>query len=568
MTIVAVCAAGGSAASTTTAVRARGDAAGRLPDAPRRVRPVGRRRRRLGAAVDVAGLVERRVGRQTDRGRRSATTPSSCRPGSRVMAAPARAVAGAHRGRRGGTWVRRAAGGGARRRRRSPTAAASSSTRRCGRRRRSSRCCSSASRWCRRRRRSRASIGRSRRSGSCAARAARSASCSSAALRTARPRSPPRSAPSCSACFPEDAVRCGARRRRVDRRQAGIAQPARQGGGDARRAGHRGGLRPRPPTGAAVGRGGRRRDDAAPPRQPIDPTLGELPRRPARPLVRAIADTVGKRVARKVQESLDAGARMSADAEKVASVTEIHRELAGVQRGPCPRRAAAAVGPHPPGRARRGDGARLRPRRARRPVGQRRRREHRRQRAEQGVRHVRRRRAGALDAGRRRPGRADRPDPPGRPPARRQRGRVRCPPSAARSAAARRRPAVRRVRRRRRQRRRHRAAAVDPPAPLPRRVDGRPRRARRAPGRRRRVHRRRVPRRREPDRRRRPQRRQDDVPAGGLLRRHRRRTSVSSRSRRTSPSSASTRATACRTPSRCTPGRRRRRARASRRSAT
>jgi pilus assembly protein CpaF len=67
----------------------------------------------------------------------------------------------------------------------------------------------------------------------------------------------------------------------------------------------------------------------APPRQPIDPTLGELPVDQLRGLVRAVADTVGKRVSRKVQESIEAGSRMSADAEKVASVTEIHRELAG-----------------------------------------------------------------------------------------------------------------------------------------------------------------------------------------------------------------------------------------------
>ena len=66
----------------------------------------------------------------------------------------------------------------------------------------------------------------------------------------------------------------------------------------------------------------------APPRQPIDPTLGELPVDQLRTIVRAIAETVGKRVARKVQESLDIGSRMSSDAEKVASVTEIHRELA------------------------------------------------------------------------------------------------------------------------------------------------------------------------------------------------------------------------------------------------
>jgi pilus assembly protein CpaF len=67
----------------------------------------------------------------------------------------------------------------------------------------------------------------------------------------------------------------------------------------------------------------------APPRQPLDPTLGELPVEQLRALVRAIADTVGKRVSRKVQDSLDAGTRMTAEAEKVASVTEVHRELAG-----------------------------------------------------------------------------------------------------------------------------------------------------------------------------------------------------------------------------------------------
>jgi pilus assembly protein CpaF len=65
------------------------------------------------------------------------------------------------------------------------------------------------------------------------------------------------------------------------------------------------------------------------PRQPLDPTFGELPVDQLRALVRAIADTVGKRVARKVQDSLAAGTRMSPEAEKVSSVTEIHRELAG-----------------------------------------------------------------------------------------------------------------------------------------------------------------------------------------------------------------------------------------------
>jgi Flp pilus assembly CpaF family ATPase len=68
----------------------------------------------------------------------------------------------------------------------------------------------------------------------------------------------------------------------------------------------------------------------APPRQPTDPTLGELTVDQLRSTVREIAETVGKRVARKVQESIDAGSRMSPDAEKVASVTEIHRELARI----------------------------------------------------------------------------------------------------------------------------------------------------------------------------------------------------------------------------------------------
>ena len=63
-------------------------------------------------------------------------------------------------------------------------------------------------------------------------------------------------------------------------------------------------------------------------RQPIDPTLGEIPLDQLRVLVRSIADTVGKRVARKVQDALALGTQMTPDAEKVASVTEIHAELA------------------------------------------------------------------------------------------------------------------------------------------------------------------------------------------------------------------------------------------------
>ena len=68
----------------------------------------------------------------------------------------------------------------------------------------------------------------------------------------------------------------------------------------------------------------------APPRQPIDPTLGELAvDAAARP--RAL-DRRHRRQARRPQGPGIAsapGSRMSGDAEKVASVTEIHRELAG-----------------------------------------------------------------------------------------------------------------------------------------------------------------------------------------------------------------------------------------------
>lgn len=67
----------------------------------------------------------------------------------------------------------------------------------------------------------------------------------------------------------------------------------------------------------------------APARQPIDPTFGEVPVDQLRTLVRTIADSVGTRVARKVQEASAAGRRMTPEAEKVASVTEIHRELTG-----------------------------------------------------------------------------------------------------------------------------------------------------------------------------------------------------------------------------------------------
>ena len=62
-------------------------------------------------------------------------------------------------------------------------------------------------------------------------------------------------------------------------------------------------------------------------RQPIDPTLGEIPLEQLRGLVRSVADAVGRRVARKVQDAAGRGMEMTPDAEKVASVTEIHTEL-------------------------------------------------------------------------------------------------------------------------------------------------------------------------------------------------------------------------------------------------
>ena len=221
----------------------------------------------------------------------------------------------------------------------------------------------------------------------------------------------------------------------------------------------------------------------APPRQPIDPTLGELPVDQLRPLVRTIADTVGKRVARKVQESLSAG-RAAVGRRREGRLGHRDPSRAGrLQRGTRPRRARSTVGPHPPSGARRRDGPRLRPRRARRAVGQRRRREHRCQRAATrcsstfvGGERVRWTPVAAdqdelIELIRR---------------AARQLGANEVEFDARHPqldrAAARWLSTVRRVRRRRRQRRGDRAAAVDPPAPLPRRVDGRPRRARRAAG--------------------------------------------------------------------------------------
>jgi Flp pilus assembly CpaF family ATPase len=60
---------------------------------------------------------------------------------------------------------------------------------------------------------------------------------------------------------------------------------------------------------------------------PLDATLLELPEEQRRSLVRSIAETVGRRVARRVQQAHADGVPLSVEAEKVASVTEIHREL-------------------------------------------------------------------------------------------------------------------------------------------------------------------------------------------------------------------------------------------------
>jgi Flp pilus assembly CpaF family ATPase len=61
--------------------------------------------------------------------------------------------------------------------------------------------------------------------------------------------------------------------------------------------------------------------------EPTDPTFGEIPVVELRGLVRRIADTVGKAVAARVQEQQAVGTTVTIDAEKVSSVTAIHREL-------------------------------------------------------------------------------------------------------------------------------------------------------------------------------------------------------------------------------------------------
>jgi len=66
--------------------------------------------------------------------------------------------------------------------------------------------------------------------------------------------------------------------------------------------------------------------------EPTDPTFGEVPVVELRRLVRTIAATVGTAVAAQVQAGQQSGAPVSADAEKVSSVTAIHHELDGYNR--------------------------------------------------------------------------------------------------------------------------------------------------------------------------------------------------------------------------------------------
>lgn len=61
--------------------------------------------------------------------------------------------------------------------------------------------------------------------------------------------------------------------------------------------------------------------------EPVDHTNGELPVIEQRAMVRRIADAVGRRVAARVEAAVEAGTPLSDDAEKVASSTEIQREL-------------------------------------------------------------------------------------------------------------------------------------------------------------------------------------------------------------------------------------------------
>ena len=159
-----------------------------------------------------------------------------------------------------------------------------------------------------------------------------------------------------------------------------VAKPARQGRHDARRAGHRSDLRAS--TTAPNCCGARRRSDDARPAAPTDrPDARRAARRPAAP-ARA-RPRRHRRQARRPQGPGVAQRRL-ADVGRRREGRLGHRDpprARRLQRGTRPRRPASAVGAHPPGGARGGDGARLRTRRARRPVGQRGRREYRRQRA-------------------------------------------------------------------------------------------------------------------------------------------------------------------------------------------
>ena len=437
MTIVAVCAASGSAGATTTSVALAAMLPAGYPTLLAECDPSG---------GDVAGWAQLSTspGWSTAVSRRRPILDGDRRQlpaaavGAALLSAPDSGGAGAHRGRRGGDasspacWRRRPTSSP------SPTADGSALDRAgVG----ASGAADAAARppvdRCRRRRRCHVSIGRSRRSACCAARAARSAWCSSAALHTGRRRSPAALGVELFGVLPGGRRGRGPRRRRLDAWASG-----RRAVRSPRRRRRSASVSSRRSTDGTIGRtqlwtvGGGGLMMLAPPRQPIDPTLGELPDRPA-----SAARACDRR----------------------------HRRQARGPQGPgVARRRLADVGRRREGRLGHRDPPRARPRSTRRACvggqpplsdhthqavldavmahiyglgeldalwGNRRCREHRRQRARQGVRHLRRRRARALDTDRRRPGGADRADPPGRPATRRQRGRVRRSPSAARSAA-------------------------------------------------------------------------------------------------------------------------------------
>ena len=248
--------------------------------------------------------------------------------------------------------------------------------------------------------------------------------------------------------------------------------------------------------------------------EPIDRTGGELPVDEQRTLVRRIADVVGRQVSARVEAAAEAGTPMTADAEKVASSTEIQQALRSenerrLRSGLDPLSDTALAGLHdmvlahvyglgelddlwnnPEVENIDCNGA--------------------------GVVFVTF--AGGLvkdvPAGGGEPRGLLGSDPPGRPPARRGRGAVRRPASEAGPAAAGRITDVRRLRRAWHQRCGRRDLPVHPPSPVPGAVDRGAGRARVVADEGRPVRRRRVGGRRERDRRRRLGLGQDDDAAG------------------------------------------------------